>query len=205
MFCLWFNQNRISTIFHRNQFSTSNFSSLTEKNKTKIDCRVFYVPFQKLHSKPLCWLKIVFKPITELMGCGKLHIIISWRFHSLPTYTARRVAYQQSPVRRHCSLPCTDKRPTGVSRPFRVSEWVLRRYEPVICPNHSVNKHNFIRVDVTIHLSHCVQTFFVQYIDGTGFPEALHSNVTAPPFRAVIWPLDGTARTLGGTAKLIWN
>jgi hypothetical protein len=46
-------------------------------------------------------------------------------------------------------------------------------------------------------------TFFVQYIDGTGFPEALHSKVTAPPFRAVICPLDGTARTLGGTENLI--
>lgn len=45
------------------------------------------------------------------------------------------------------------------------------------------------------------QTFFVQDIDGTGFPEALHSNVTAPPFRAVIWPLDGTARMLGGTGN----
>lgn len=34
---------------------------------------------------------------------------------------------------------------------------------------------------------------------GTGFPDALHSNVTAPPFRAVICPLDGTALTDGGT------
>jgi hypothetical protein len=40
-------------------------------------------------------------------------------------------------------------------------------------------------------------------MDGTGFPEALHSKVTAPPFRAVICPLDGTARTLGGTENLI--
>lgn len=48
-------------------------------------------------------------------------------------------------------------------------------------------------------------TFFVQYIDGTGFPEALHSKVTAPPFRAVICPLDGTARTLGGTENLIYK
>lgn len=34
---------------------------------------------------------------------------------------------------------------------------------------------------------------------GTGFPDALHSNVTAPPLRAVICPLDGTALTDGGT------
>jgi polyferredoxin len=40
-------------------------------------------------------------------------------------------------------------------------------------------------------------------MEGTGFPEALHSKVTAPPFRAVICPLDGTARTLGGTENLI--
>jgi hypothetical protein len=31
-----------------------------------------------------------------------------------------------------------------------------------------------------------VLTFFVQNIVGTGFPEALHSSVTAPPLRAVI-------------------
>lgn len=37
---------------------------------------------------------------------------------------------------------------------------------------------------------------------GTGFPDALHSNVTAPPFRAVICPLDGTAFTDGGTEKV---
>lgn len=45
------------------------------------------------------------------------------------------------------------------------------------------------------------QTFLVQKIDGTGLPDALHSRVTAPPFLAVIWPLDGTARTLGGTVN----
>lgn len=43
-------------------------------------------------------------------------------------------------------------------------------------------------------------TFFVQCIDGTGLPDALHSNVTAPPFLAVTCPLVGTARMLGGTA-----
>lgn len=34
---------------------------------------------------------------------------------------------------------------------------------------------------------------------GTGLPEALHSNVTDPPFLAVNWPLEGVVRILGGT------
>jgi hypothetical protein len=42
-------------------------------------------------------------------------------------------------------------------------------------------------------------TVFVQYIDGTGLPDALHSSVTEPLLRAVSWPVVGTARTLGGT------
>lgn len=44
-------------------------------------------------------------------------------------------------------------------------------------------------------------TFFVQNIDGTGFPDALHSSVIVPPFRAVNCPVCGTALTLGGTRK----
>ncbi len=36
-------------------------------------------------------------------------------------------------------------------------------------------------------------------IFGTGFPEALHSNVIEPPFRAVIMPLVGNVLMLGGT------
>lgn len=46
-------------------------------------------------------------------------------------------------------------------------------------------------------------TFLDQWIDGTGFPAALHSNVTDPPFLAVTCPVEGTARTLGGTGKNI--
>lgn len=44
-------------------------------------------------------------------------------------------------------------------------------------------------------------TFFVQNIDGTGLPDALHSSVIVPPFRAVNCPVCGTALTLGGTRK----
>lgn len=54
-------------------------------------------------------------------------------------------------------------------------------------------------LDKKMYTKTCFQTFFVQKIVGTGLPEALHSKVTAPPLRAVIWPLDGTARTLDGT------
>lgn len=42
-------------------------------------------------------------------------------------------------------------------------------------------------------------TFFVQYIEGTGLPEPLHSKVTGPPLRACKFPEVGVARTLGGT------
>lgn len=45
-------------------------------------------------------------------------------------------------------------------------------------------------------------TFFVQNIDGTGLPDALHSSVIVPPFRAVNCPVCGTALTLGGTRKI---
>lgn len=34
---------------------------------------------------------------------------------------------------------------------------------------------------------------------GTGLPEALHSNVTVLPFRAVTCPVSGCALTVGGT------
>lgn len=44
-------------------------------------------------------------------------------------------------------------------------------------------------------------TFFVQYIEGTGLPEPLHSNVTGPPLRACRFPDVGVARTLGGTRR----
>lgn len=44
-----------------------------------------------------------------------------------------------------------------------------------------------------------IRTFLLQTIDGTGFPDALHSSVMVPPFRAVSCPVCGTAFTLGGT------
>lgn len=52
-----------------------------------------------------------------------------------------------------------------------------------------------------IKISTCFQshTFLVQNIEGTGFPDALHSSVMVPPLRAVSWPVCGTARMLGGT------
>lgn len=109
--------------------------------------------------------------------------------------------YQQSPVPRHYSQLCIDRRPTGDAPPFPVSIWALHLYVTVIFRIHSAKENEFWRgykifVDVKLQLS---LTFFVQKIVGTGFPEALHSSVTAPPLRAVIWPLDGTALTLGGT------
>lgn len=42
-------------------------------------------------------------------------------------------------------------------------------------------------------------TFRDHIIFGTGFPEALHSNVIEPPFRAVNKPLAGVVLILGGT------
>lgn len=39
---------------------------------------------------------------------------------------------------------------------------------------------------------------------GDGFPVALHSNVTEPPFLAVICPLAGDIVTLGGTEIKEW-
>ena len=42
-------------------------------------------------------------------------------------------------------------------------------------------------------------TLRVQRMLGTGFPEALHSKVMDPPFRALSCPLDGDIRILGGT------
>lgn len=38
-------------------------------------------------------------------------------------------------------------------------------------------------------------------MDGTGFPDPLHSKVIGPPLRACNWPEVGIARTLGGTEK----
>lgn len=42
-------------------------------------------------------------------------------------------------------------------------------------------------------------TRFTQLMLGTGLPEALHSNVTVLPLRAVTCPVSGCARTVGGT------
>lgn len=36
---------------------------------------------------------------------------------------------------------------------------------------------------------------------GTGFPDALHSNVTVLPFRAATCPFCGTALSVGGTKE----
>lgn len=44
-------------------------------------------------------------------------------------------------------------------------------------------------------------TFLCQKIFGTGFPDALHSNVTVLPFLAVTCPFCGTDRNEGGTVR----
>lgn len=44
-------------------------------------------------------------------------------------------------------------------------------------------------------------TFLDQVTDGTGLPLALHSIDTDPPCFTVSWPLDGTMRSVGGTAR----
>lgn len=136
----------------------------------------------------------------QLIACAKLHIIISWEFFHSSTYIERQASCQPSLVHRHYFLLYTDKRLIVVFLLVPVSRWGLHRYGPVISQSHSAGDKKMswkCNLDEALSL---LQTFFVQYIDGTGLPEALHSRVTAPPFRAVIWPLDGTARTLGGTA-----
>jgi len=42
-------------------------------------------------------------------------------------------------------------------------------------------------------------TFLVQVMEGTGFPDALHSRVTDPPLRAVTDPPAGWPLITGGT------
>lgn len=138
------------------------------------------------------------------------HNIFMRFFHS-STYTKRQVSCQPSLVRRHCSLLYIDKRLIVVFLLFQVSRWGLHRCGPMISQSHSAgDKKMPWKCNLDVALLKLLQTFFVQYIDGTGLPEALHSRVTAPPFRAVIWPLDGTARTLGGTTiipkqTLLWS
>lgn len=56
-------------------------------------------------------------------------------------------------------------------------------------------------LEINVHRKKILLTFFVQYMDGTGFPDALHSKVIAPPFRACTCPDVGTARIVGGTVK----
>lgn len=123
-------------------------------------------------------------------------------FQATSTYIKRQVSCQLSQVHQHCSLLCIDKRPTEVFQPFQVSGSALHLFVQVIFQSHSVDNKKLWKLFRNFVQS---QTFFVQYIDGTGLPEALHSRVTAPPFRAVIWPLEGTARTLGGTEKNSFN
>lgn len=106
-------------------------------SKTKIDWRMLHVQFQWLQAIML--IEYCSQANNKLFGLRKICLIISWVKHQ-STYTARRVAYQQSPVHQHYSLLCIDRRPTVVFRLFRVSRWVLHRYAPATFRNHSVNE-----------------------------------------------------------------
>lgn len=167
--------------------------------RMNIDWWVFHIQFRIY--RPLCWLKIVFEPTT---GWRVVWKFIGKSFLATSAYIERRVACRPSLVHRHYSRPCTDRRPIEAAPLVPATWWVLRQSVPEIFRIRSVWKMLTSVIKSAWQAGEWgtfEQTFLVQKIDGTGLPDALHSRVTAPPFLAVIWPLDGTARTLGGTVN----
>lgn len=161
---------------------------------------VFHIQFRIY--RPLCWLKLCLSQPTT--GWRVVWQFIGKRFLATSAYIGRRVACRPSLVRRHYSQPCTDRRLIEASQLAPATEWAPRRSVPMISRIRSVGEKKCWKVSLNVPVRGNIfssQTFLVQKIDGTGFPDALHSRVTAPPFLAVIWPLDGTARTLGGTVN----